>query len=144
MGLLRHLSTDRESTLNFNVQEIDQAAFSPDASLLAVVSWRGVGQVWLTQHGRQAATLRGVLQGQHSAAFSPQGDRLAVGSNAREAVKLWDVSGFQELLTLEGRGSLFSSIGFSPDGSALAASNGQGLVHIWQAPAFEDIERAEE
>jgi dipeptidyl aminopeptidase/acylaminoacyl peptidase len=113
-GLLRNLSSDRETKLDFNLQQVDRAAFSPDGSLLAVVNWLGVGQVWDTEEAREVATLRGFLQGQHSVAFSPDGDRLAIGSNAREAVKLWDVVSWQELLTLEGEGSLFYAVEFSP------------------------------
>jgi WD40 repeat protein len=142
-GLLRNLSSNRETMLHFTLQQVDRAAFSPDGSLLAVVNWLGVGQVWNTEESREVATLRGFLQGQHSVAFSPEGDRLAIGSNAREAVKLWDVVSWQELLTLEGQGSLFYAVEFSPGGNFLGASNGQGLLHIWQAPTLEDIERLE-
>jgi WD40 repeat protein len=142
-GLLRNLSSDRETKLDFNLQQVDRATFSPDGSLLAVVNWLGVGQVWNTEESREVATLRGFLQGQHSAAFSPEGDRLAIGSNAREAVKLWDVASWQELLTLEGQGSLFFAVEFSRGGKFLGASNGRGLLHIWQAPTLEAIERLE-
>jgi WD40 repeat protein len=124
--------------MDLDTRQISQAAFSSDERLLAVVSWLGFAQVWETEGARPLATLRGFLQGQHSAAFSPTGDRLAIGSNAREAVKLWNVDGFQELLTLEGNGSLFMSVAFSPDGNVLAASNGKGSLHIWRALSFAE------
>jgi WD40 repeat protein len=47
------------------------------------------------------------------------------------------------LITLPGEGSMFSATSFSPDGSVLAASNSQGLLHVWRAPSFEEIARRE-
>jgi len=67
------------------------------------------------------------------------GTRLATGSSGQEAVKLWDLRGYQELLTLEGEGSMFWPIAFSPDGDALAAMNDQGALHFWRAPSWKGI-----
>ena len=89
------------------------------------------------------ATLRGVLLGVHSLAFSPDSKRLAVGSSGLEAIKLWDVESSQELLTLEGVGSLFSHTAFSPDGNVLGSMNDGGLLHLWCAPSWEEIAAAE-
>ncbi|WP_240894025.1 WD40 repeat domain-containing protein [Limisphaera ngatamarikiensis] len=75
--------------------------------------------------------------------FSPDGRRLAIGSNGAEAVKLWDAESLQELITLPGEGSMFQSIAFSPDGRALAACNSQGKLHLWYAPTFDEIARIE-
>jgi WD40 repeat protein len=44
------------------------------------------------------ATLRGFLQGTHSVAFSPDYQRLAIGGNGSETIKLWDIDSLQELL----------------------------------------------
>jgi WD40 repeat protein len=142
-GHLWDRSAGQEMVLNLNVVPNDQAVFSPDGRLLVVVSWLGPAQVWDTSQGKPITRLRGFLQGQHSVVFTPQGDRLAIGSNAREAVKLWDVATLQEMLTLEGQGSFFGRVAFSPDGNLLASSNGRGLLHIWKAPALEEIDRQE-
>ena len=90
--------------------------------------------------------LKGFLLGAHSVAFSPDGRRLAAGSNGQEAVKLWDVETRQEVLTLSGEGSLFIGLSFSPDGRYLMAineaglaHNEAGLAHIWTAPTWEEI-----
>ena len=98
-------------------------------------------QLWNTATARQMATLEGFLQGAHSVTFSPDGRRLAIGSNGNEAIKLWDVESLQELLTLKGQGSMFNSTAFSPDGNVLASSNSQGILHLWRAPSFEDSAR---
>ena len=79
------------------------------------------GMVWLWDVAtlQPVATLKGFLLGAHSVAFSPDGRRLAAGSNGQEAVKLWDVETRQEVLTLSGEGSLFSGLSFSSDGRYL-------------------------
>src|SRR5208282_4489867 len=91
---------------------------------------------------REVATLRGVLLGVHSVAFSGDGKRLATGGG-NAALKLWDTESWQEVLTLEGQGAQFLSSAFSPDGKAILAVNRARLVHIWQAPSWEEIKAAE-
>ena len=142
-GRLRHMATGRETRLVPLMKQASGSAFSPDGRLLAVVGVLGSCQLWDTAAARTMATLEGFLQGTHSVAFSPGGQRLAIGSNGNEAIKLWDVESLQELLTLEGRGSMFNSTGFSPDGSLLASRNSRGVLHIWCAPSLEEIARLE-
>ena len=93
---------------------------------------------------RELAVLRGFLLGVQSVAFSPDGTRLATGGGgSKEAIKLWDMESQQELLTLEGQGSLFDSSAFSPDGNLLGSRNRFGLLHVWRAPPWGEIEAAE-
>ena len=139
-GRLRDLTTSEEKVLELNLKQIAQAAFSPDGRLFAAVSRLGTGCLWETAPARKLATLHGFLQGMNSVAFSPDGKRLAIGGDGNEAVKLWDVESLQELLTLEGQGSTFNAAAFSPDGNVLAASNGQGTLHLWRAPSLAQIE----
>lgn len=138
-GHLRNSVTGLQTNLDIGVQQVSRGAFSPDDRYVAIVSALGVAHVWNTEDKNLVATIRGFLQGQHSVAFSPDSSRMAIASNAREAVKLWDTHGFHELLTLEGTGSLFMSVGFSPDGNSLAACNWDGLLHIWKVPALSEI-----
>jgi WD40 repeat protein len=140
-ALLHHLATKRDTRLE--LKQVSGTAFSPDGRLLAAVSILGIGHLYDTATGRKTATLQGFLQGAHSVSFSPDSQRLAIGSNGNEAIKLWDVESLQELLTLKGQGSMFSSVTFSPDGNVLASINSQGLLHIWRAPSFEEIARVE-
>ena len=140
---LRQLTTGQDTRLDLNLKQVTSAAFSPDGRLFAAVSVLGIGHLYDTATGRKTATLQGFLQGAHSVSFSPDGQRLAIGSNGNEAIKLWDVESLQELLTLKGQGSMFNSVTFSPDGNVLASSNSQGILHIWSAPSFEDITRLE-
>lgn len=140
-GQLRHLTTKRDWPLE--LKQVTGTAFSPDGRWLAAVSVLGIGHLYDTATGGRTATLQGFLQGTHSVTFSADGQRLAIGSNGNEAIKLWDVESLQELLTLKGQGSMFNSTTFSPDGNVLASSNSRGIVHLWRAPSFEDIARVE-
>ena len=50
------------------------------------------------------------------------------------------MSSHQEVLTLEGQGSSFESTAFSPDGSILGSKNAHGVLHLWRAPSWTEIE----
>jgi len=142
-GQLRNLRTGQESILKLELKQIRQMAFSPDGRLLAVVSGSGAGGLWDTATGQRVVTLRGFLQAMNSVAFSPDGQRLAIGGDGNEAVKLWDVQSLQELLTLDGQGSAFASVAFSADGNLLVASNAKGIVHVWRAASPSEIAQRE-
>lgn len=142
-GLLCHLMTGQQTPLTLPLKQISAVALSPDGQRLAVASVLGIGLLWDLGTKQKLAALHGYLQGTHSVAFSPDGQRLAIGSNGNEAIKLWDVQSHQELITLKGRGSMFNLVAFSPDGNVLAASNGQGLVHLWRAASFDEMARLE-
>jgi WD40 repeat protein len=107
MGRVRDMTANHEWSVDFDLRRLSALVFSPDGSLLAAVSDSGKGGIWDTQSAQRIATLQGFVLGMTSAAFSPNGKRLAIGSNGNEAVKIWDVEGVHELLTLRGEGSLF-------------------------------------
>jgi WD40 repeat protein len=117
--------------------------FSPDGKLLATVSSYGDAKLWdITSHSL-LTTLRGHLMGIHSVVFSPDGRRLVTASGSGDALKLWDVRTWQEIATLEGHGTIFQRVQFSPDGNALLAISLEGMLHLWRAPSFAEIETAE-
>jgi eukaryotic-like serine/threonine-protein kinase len=143
MGRVRDMTANLEWPVDFDLKQLSALVFSPDGNLLGAVSETGKGGIWNTSSAQRVATLQGFVLGMTSAAFSPNGKRLAIGSNGDEAVKLWDVEGVQELLTLKGEGSLFVSVAFSPDGNTLAAANANGVLHVWHPPSAAEIERVE-
>jgi serine/threonine protein kinase/WD40 repeat protein len=142
-SVLKDMATGRETNSHFDLREPWDLAFSPNGKLFAIASGDGFAKVFATDSFREVAALRGFLQGVHSVAFSPDGTRLATGGNGEEAIKLWEMANHQELLTLEGQGSIFESSGFSPDGNVLGAKNYYDLLHLWRAPSWPEIEAAE-
>jgi WD40 repeat protein len=88
--------------------------------------------------------IKGFSQGVHSVAFSPDSRLLALGSVGREAIKLWHLGAQEHILTLPGKGSIFANLSFSPDGNCIAATNKDGLFHLWRAPSWEEIATREE
>ncbi len=140
----RNLPGHSTTNLPLDVLEGWSIAFSPDGERFAVSSSLGYARVWRTATWREEATLRGFLNGVLSVAFSPDGKRLATGgSSPDDAVKLWDVDSWQELLTLEGAGSQFELTAFSHDGNAIGTLSGDGILRVWQAPSWAEIESAE-
>jgi WD40 repeat protein/tRNA A-37 threonylcarbamoyl transferase component Bud32 len=114
-------------------------AFSPDGTRLAAGDMEN-RHVWIWD----ARTGRVLREGpwdefNFRLAFSPDGRRLAGVSRSR--VQLRDVEDAREILILRGAQSRASDGGFnplaawSPDGTKLAATNWDGSVTIWDAPA---------
>jgi WD40 repeat protein len=126
-----------------NLRQPDFFSFSPEGKLIAAPSMLGFARIWDATTFREVATVSGFMLGVHSAVFSPDGHRLATGSNGIEAVKLWDVDSRENLLTLEGRGSGLHRAAFSPDGSTLGAKNWDGGLQFWRAPSWAEIAAAE-
>jgi WD40 repeat protein len=81
--------------------------------------------------------------GAYSLAYSPDGRRLAVGGSGDEAVKIWDTTAWDELLSLKGDGVRFDPVRFSPDGRFLLGVNANGKAYLWSAPTWEEIHAVE-
>jgi WD40 repeat protein len=138
-GMLRNLATGHTIQRNLNFDQPWDVAFSPDGKFIAAASELGFAGLWEAATLREVTRFRSFLQGVHSVAFSPDSRRLAVGSNGNEAIKLWDLDSLQEVLTLEGQGSVFSSTAFSPDGNSIASVNLHGSLQLWRAPSWPEI-----
>jgi WD40 repeat protein len=146
--MIDDLTNGRTRAGNLEVKESSVATFSADGKLLAAASGQGFGRLWDAASLQLLADLGGFLQGVHSVAFSPDGQRLVTGSDGKEAIKLWDVESYEELLTLEGQGSMFNPTAFSPDGNVLGSMNSyrdtrRSVLHLWSAPSWAEIEAAE-
>jgi WD40 repeat protein len=138
------LNRPKEPPKQIEGEEFDDLAVSPDGRIAAAAYRAGYIQLWNLATLQPTGRLKGFLLGTHSVAFSPDGKRLAAGSEGQEAVKLWDTESWQELLTLSGQGSIFKGLKFSPDGRYLLAINWNGLIHLWSAPTWEEIKAADE
>jgi WD40 repeat protein len=136
--------TPRLSALPLETSEAAGASFSSDGKFFAVASEMGSARVWDTKTWREVATLRGFQLGGESAAFSPDSNRLATGSGAgAQAPILWDTDSWQDVITLQGSSSVFYEPAFSPDGNSIGALNAAGILHVWDAPSWAEINAAE-
>jgi WD40 repeat protein len=79
---------------------------------------------------RVRLTLKGHDDAVTSVAWSPDGRRLATGSDDKTA-KVWDAVSGQELLTLKGHSDYVRSLAWSPDGKRLATASGQAAM-VWE------------
>ncbi|MBI3762401.1 MAG: serine/threonine protein kinase [Chloroflexi bacterium] len=117
--------------------------FSRGGSQLAMgghetVRENGVVKVWDFRNGREPVTLRGHANPITCADFSPDGRRLATGSNDKTVI-VWDLDTGNQLFTLRGHSSSVWTVAFSPDGTRLASGGSDGLVRIWDVQALADV-----
>ena len=113
----------------------------------ATFSQRGFAVILDFATGREVHRLSGYMFGVHAVCYSPDSQRLAVGSAGAEAVTLWDLHTYERLLTLPAAAGVMHNLAFSGDGSVLGAQQAtralNGTVRFWRAPSFAEIEKAE-
>jgi WD40 repeat protein len=119
LNLLRELGTDF-SGLDCSYLTIWQA-YLVDANL---------SNVNFAHADLSRSSFTAVLSAMLSVAFSPDGTHFAMGS-ADDKVRIWQVDGYQEVLTLEGHSSWICAVAFSPDGQTLATGSFDKTVKIW-------------
>ena len=67
-----------------------------------------------------------------SVAFSPDGSRIATGSNDT-TVCVWDAHTGERLLVLSGHEQYVMTVAWSPDGRLLASASGDTTVRLWDS-----------
>jgi WD40 repeat protein len=124
----------------FHGKHIAGAQAVSSNELMAFSSGGGQISLFASATGELIDTVHGHGSSVFGLGFSPDGRRLISSAGGREAVKLWDVSTRQELLTLAGTGSILVRAKFSADGNVILAGP---PWQAWTAPSWEEIARAE-
>jgi WD40 repeat protein len=116
---------------------------SPDGSLLAAFLPRGnrardMG-LYEVASGKRVAQCLGHTDAILSAAFSPDGKRVASASEDRLCC-LWDVATGAKLATCRGHASKLLSVAFRADGARVVTSSADGTVRQWDAAMGREVE----
>ena len=90
------------------------------------------------KEGKELRSFKGHTNVVMSAAFSPDGTRLATAS-WDGTVKIWDVADGKEVRTLTGHVKPVTSVAFSPDGTRLASAGTDRTVRLWDAGTGQEI-----
>ena len=107
-------------------------SMDPDGRRIAVTTDDRV-TLFDTNNGAKLLDLSGHSASVNDVAFSPDGDRIATGSND-QTIKIWDANTGQELLLLRGHDCPVLRVTFSPNGVRLASSSaGPSEVKVWDA-----------
>lgn len=75
-------------------------------------------------------------------AVSADGKRILSASD--DGCRLWDLASSRHLATLPSGAKPSEDIAFSPDGRLAATADGDGIVRVWEIPAFTNPARAGE
>jgi WD40 repeat protein len=117
--------------------------FSPDDRTLLTVDNQSLAKLWDLTTRRETAdlSLGNRTFWYRSAAFSTNGNRLALGLQDRESaldtLALWDTVNRKWINQVEGRWTGIGELAFSPDGNRLASALGDGTARIWNLPDFQ-------
>jgi WD40 repeat protein len=108
-------------------EHVERVSFSPDGSLIATAG--SSIRLWNVQSTNSPILTSAPNVGISSFSFSPDGQRLAIGTSDG-TLKLGNKQG-QVLHTLTGHQHEVSSLSFSPDGNTLVSGSRDGTIKIW-------------
>ena len=113
--------------------EVPAVAISPDSGTVAYGGEsRTLNLLAASGHGKPRTLARFPGVDVLSAAFSPDGARLAAGLSDGTA-RQWDVATGREIARFEGHECCVTSVAYSPDGSLLATSSKDATAKVWAA-----------
>lgn len=113
------------------------AVFSPDSKRLAIVEGFATLGIWDLASGKRVERFA-TRQAYRSAilVYSPDGKRLALGSQHGTVVQLWDLVVGRRAGQCNGPPNTFlTSIAFQPGNKALAAGSSGHGVRVWEVPS---------
>jgi WD40 repeat protein/serine/threonine protein kinase len=132
-------------TLEAHTGEISGLAFGAGDGRLATAGDDLIVKVWDLGTGQAALALDDIITRRaNSLAFSPDGDRLAVGS-ADGAVRILDGTPLAgpgeagQALTLEGHEHAVVGLAYSPDGRRVVSASRDGTAKVWDAHSGGEV-----
>ncbi|MCI0389092.1 MAG: WD40 repeat domain-containing protein, partial [Acidobacteria bacterium] len=130
------VETSQDSGLNTQTA-IREVEFSPAGNYLASNGVEGA-KLWDVKTWEEIRSFHGHTDFITRIMFSPDGQRLATGSNDKTA-KVWDVATGQEIVTLRGHTLIANSFAFSPDSKRLAIACLDNIIRVCDAGAGREI-----
>jgi len=122
----------RDLRLFWHTNTVKNVIFSRDGQRLATASEDFTVKVWNMATSPEAIA----LAGEHSIAFSPDSKRAAIAFN--ENVKVWDLSGTQEVLTFKHKNRVRSAA-FTSDGRRLLTASFDDTVRVWDMASAKEV-----
>ena len=111
--------------------------FGPDHKSLVSGHRAHIFRLWDVSQAELVDTQRtGHYDGVYDLCFSPDGRTMVT---VVDTIKLWDMRGRQELLTLRGHERTIFAALFAPDGNNLVTADYSGVVRLWHAPSWAEI-----
>nr|WP_275040719.1 serine/threonine-protein kinase [Nocardiopsis prasina] len=133
---LRNISTGEITfTLDEEQGRLEAVNFGADRTVYATEDSDDRVHLWSMETDEPLSTLPEYDGLAFVGPFSPDGSRLVVRRS--ESLLIWDVDSGEEIATTSGDATRFEPPVFSPDGSAIAAGDADGTVHLWDAGSGE-------
>ena len=117
---------------------MNDAAFSPDGTLLAAAGQDDAVRIWDVASGQRDYYAPGHTASVVEVAWSPDG-RFVADASRDTTSHVWEVEGVekgQTVAALAGHGSGVTSVAFSPKGGSLLTGSSDGTARLW-ATGFE-------
>ncbi len=139
-GRLMHLCAQSDRTIDVP-ERIETVAVSPDGKRFVTGGLGGTARLWDAATGKEIGEFQTAGQYIFAAAFSPDGKRVALGTNDRPAyVKIFDVATGKlaweyrsriEGGKTQGHEDAVLSVAFSRDGKRLLTSSYDNTARLW-------------